>query len=391
MSRYQWPVAPQEETDDDPGGRGNFMGRRRVEFDPAGARARARLGAAPEPGVARPRAPVSGRSHLWQPLGPDTVVGGQAIGATRIAGRINMLAVHPDGERVYAASANGGVWYSGDGGVQWRSLGGLASTPAPGSVDRPAQRQACGAIAVAWGASEADDLVYVGTGETTHSRSAQPGASLGGIGILRGEHPASAAGPDPWVREAPHLLGQGVCRIALQPGGAGVVAATTAGLFERPAGAGADSAWTRVAGLPFATLQAKCADVLWTRGDAAGRPERLWVWVQKGEQVGLWVRTAGQTDFTRVIAPPQALAERAVLVPPTRRCRPTRSMCSATTAATARRGSSASPARAPLRRPPRSSAGCRTCSASRASTTSRWRCTRRARTMSCSAATPSRP
>jgi|GEM_PF-1938540 len=311
MSRYQWPIARRGESDDDPGGRGDFLGRQRVEFDPAGARALAR-GTPPQPGVARPRAPVSGRTHLWQPLGPDTVVGGQAIGATRIAGRINMLAVHPDGERVYAASANGGVWYSGNGGVAWRSLGGLASTPAPGTVNRPAQRHACGAIAVAWGAAEADDVVYVGTGETTHGRSAQPGASLGGIGILRLGPPAPVAEPDPWVREAPNLLGEGVCRIALQPGGSGVVAATTAGLFERPAGAGADTAWTRVAGVPFATLQDKCADVLWTRGDGT-RPERLWVWVQQGSQVGLWVRAAGQTDFTRVIAPPQALPRRAVL------------------------------------------------------------------------------
>lgn len=315
MSRYQWPIAKRKETDDDPGGRGGFLGRRRVEFDPAGVRALARRGPSPEPGVARPRAPVSGATHLWQPLGPDTVVGGQAIGQTRVAGRINMLAVHPDGERVYAASANGGVWYSGNGGVQWRSLGGLASTPAPANVNRPAQRNACGAIAVAWGATEAADVVYVGTGETTHSRSAQPGASLGGIGILRSEHPATAAGPDPWVREAPHLIGEGVCRIALQPGGTGVMAATTAGLFERPTGAGADSAWTRVAGTPFTTLQAKCADVLWTRGDGT-RPERLWAWVQHGDQVGLWVRAAGQTDFTRVIAPAQALKERAVLAIP---------------------------------------------------------------------------
>lgn len=311
MSRYEWPIARRGESDDDPGGRGDFFGRQRVEFDPAGVRALAR-GTPPQPGVARPRAPVSGRTHLWQPLGPDTVVGGQAIGATRIAGRINMLAVHPDGERVYAASANGGVWYSGHGGVAWRSLGGLASTPAPGTVNRPAQRHACGAIAVAWGATEADDVVYVGTGETTHGRTAQPGASLGGIGILRLGPPAPVAEPDPWVREAPNLLGEGVCRIALQPGGSGVVAATTAGLFERPAGAGADTAWTRVPGVPFATLQDKCADVLWTRGDGT-RPERLWVWVQDGDQVGLWVRAAGQTDFTRVIAPPQALPRRAVL------------------------------------------------------------------------------
>ena len=36
MSRYQWPIARRGESDDDPGGRGDFLGRQRVEFDPAG-------------------------------------------------------------------------------------------------------------------------------------------------------------------------------------------------------------------------------------------------------------------------------------------------------------------------------------------------------------------
>jgi hypothetical protein len=311
MSRYDWPAARGAEEDDDPSGRVAFLRRHFADFDPLGAQRRARGAAGPAaaPGVLR--APVSGRAHLWQPLGPDTVVDGQAIGQTRVAGRVNMLAVHPDGERVYAATANGGAWYSGNGGVSWQSLGGLASTPTPGLVNRPAQRHACGSIAVDWGTTAAGDVVYLGTGETTHARNAQPGNSLGGIGILRGEHPATAAGPDPWVREAPHLLGQGVCRIALQPGGSGVVAATTAGLFERPAAATADSPWTRVASAPFATLQDKCADVLWTRGNGT-RPERLWVWVQFGAHVGLWVRAAGG-GFQRILAPPQVGAVRAVL------------------------------------------------------------------------------
>lgn len=312
MSRYDWPTGGRDENDGDPAGRGEFLRIRRVEFDLPGMLAAARGGPAAAPRAGRARAPASGRAHLWQPLGPDTVIDGQAVGQTRIAGRINMLAVHPDGERVYAASANGGVWYSGNGGVSWRSLGGLASTLAPASVNRPAQRHASGAIAVAWGAGEADDVVYVGTGETTHPRSSQPGHSLGGIGILRGEHPATSADADPWKREAPHLLGEGVCRIALQPGGSGVVAATTVGLFERPAGASEGSAWSRVTGTPFSTLQAKCCDVLWARGDGT-RPERLWVWVQHGDQAGLWVRASGQADFTRVIAPPLAPAQRAVL------------------------------------------------------------------------------
>ena len=98
----------------------------------------------------------------------------------------------------------------------------------------------------------------------------------------------------------------------MQPGGTQVVAATTAGLFERPVGAGIDTDWTRVAGTPFGTLTATCADVLWTKGDGT-RPERLWVWVQDGASAGLWVRAAGATNFDRIIATPPGAAERAVL------------------------------------------------------------------------------
>ncbi len=301
MTLYDWPAGGGggDGEGDDPGGRGGFVQRHRVEFDADGARRIARSAPRTPPGVLR--APASGRTHLWQPLGPDTVIDGQVIGGARIAGRVNMLAVHPDGERLYAASANGGVWHSADGGLHWRSLGGLAATPSPATINRPAQRNACGAIAVDWNAV-GGELVYVGTGETTHGRDAQPGHSLGGIGILRAVAPAASAADDPWTREADALLGQGVCRIALQPGGSGAVAATTAGLFERQGGGG----WQRLAADPFGSLDAKCSDVLWTAGDGA-RPERLWVWVQDGDQSGLWVRD-GAGAFQRIVQPKSAAA-----------------------------------------------------------------------------------
>ncbi|MFN7929976.1 MAG: hypothetical protein U0Y68_19060 [Blastocatellia bacterium] len=311
MSRYDWPAAAREEEGDDPRGRHRFVRRFRREFDPEGALAagRAALQApsllGPVPGAA-----INGRAHLWQPLGPLAVTSGQAIGGPRITGRINMLAVHPDGNRVYAASGNGGVWYTNDAGTSWRSLGGLAATPGLPDITRPAHRNACGSITVIWGATEADDLVYVGTGETADTPDAQPGSSLGGLGILRAEHPATAAGADPWTREAKNFIGEGVCRIAVRPGGVEVVAATTNGLFERPAGGGDN--WVRVAAPPFDTLSVKCADVLWTRGDAS-RPERLWVWVQRGASAGLWVRDAGAAAFQRILAPPAVRAKRAVL------------------------------------------------------------------------------
>ena len=302
MSLYDWPPGGGESgAGDDPGGRGEFMRRHRLEFDAEGARRIARSGPQPKPG--RPRAPASGRTHLWQTLGPDTVVDGQVIGSGRIAGRVNMLAVHPDGLRVYAASGNGGVWHSADGGLHWRSLGGLAATPSPGSINRPAQRNACGAIAVDWNAS-GGEVVWVGTGEATGANDAQPGHSLGGIGILRAVAPAAGDADDPWTREADTLLGHGVCRIALQPGGSGVVAATTIGLFERQGG----GTWQRLAVDPFDGLGDKCADVLWTAGDGA-RPERLWVWVQDGDKAGLWVRHGNTGSFQHLLQPrPRASA-----------------------------------------------------------------------------------
>ena len=309
MSRYEWPAAGRAEDDDNPTARGRFTRRFRREFDPEGAqeasrKALARHAAPAVKGARSAKAPVSGNSFLWQPLGPMTVTGGQIIGEGRVAGRINMLAVHKDGERVYAASANGGVWYSTTGGKAWVSLGGFAATQVAG-IKRPAQRNACGSIEVKFGGTEATDVVYVGTGETTHQFDAQPASSLAGIGILVGQHPATAGVDDPWVREAKNLVGEGVCRIALQPGGNGVVAATTAGLFERPANPpnnGLDCDWTKVQQPPFNDLSDKCCDVLWTKGEAGVRPERLWVWIQDGAKAGLWCRDKDAAEF-KSIAP----------------------------------------------------------------------------------------
>jgi hypothetical protein len=249
------------------------------------------------------------------------VLSGQASGTPRIAGRVNALAVHPDGERVYAASGNGGVWYSSDGGGHWRSLGGLAPTDTTG-INRPAQRHACGAILVDFGATEADDDVWVGTGEVTHDPDAQPGSSLGGLGILVAHGPAASTLPNPWTREAKNLIGNGVNRIVREPGGSTVIAATRTGLFQRPAAPGVDADWVRPAGTPFDTLKVECTDALWTAGDTTtGRPARLWVWVKDDGQAGLWVRAAGATDFSKVVTPVKSRPVPAPANPPTLRSR----------------------------------------------------------------------
>jgi hypothetical protein len=306
VSRYDWPQQRKRQERDDAAGRGRFMAPRRRELDLPAALEAARH-AAPS---ARPRgaafAPGDAHANLWIPLGPSTVVEGQAQGEPRVSGRVRSLFVHEDGQRVYAASANGGIWYSGNGGDSWRSIGGLAPTGIDGIV-RPAHRHVCGAVHVipdpAAPNDPAEDLVFVGTGELIPGEDARPGSKLGGVGILVAKGPAATGVTDPWFEEAPGLLEKAVFRIASKPDRSVVVAATTMGLLQRPAGAGngtQGAEWTRVTGVPFADLDAVVTDVLWTPAVAGGAPERLWVWIRTGDMAGLWYRDDGAADFQAV-------------------------------------------------------------------------------------------
>jgi hypothetical protein len=311
MSAYDWPAqrnAPQNE--DDPTTRQRHVSRLRPQFDLDGALRAGRRTAPQGSRHARERArragvvfaPATGVRNLWQPLGPMTVVDGQTVGANRVSGRVRALAVDADGERLYAAAANGGIWYSDDAGGSWRSIGGFAPTDLP-SITRPAHRHACGAILVHFDTGTppdpARDEVIVGTGERIPFPAASPGGRLGGVGILTATGPATSGVPDPWQREAPELTGRGVNRLAAEPVGTRVVAATSIGLFERPAAPSAGGAWARVASPPFDALEAECTDVLWTAGVGV-RPARLWVWVRGGESGGLWVQPKGAARFARV-------------------------------------------------------------------------------------------
>lgn len=303
MSRYGWPQQRIPAQRDDPAGRARFLGARRLELGMQAARARAERRRA---GVAF--APGENRTDLWTPLGPSTVLGGQAAGKPRVSGRVRALFAHPEGQRLYAATANGGVWYSTDGGESWRSLGGFAPTSTPG-IERPAHRHSCGAILVQPDTNDPDneglDRVFVGTGEITPDRGAHPGSRLGGIGILFAVGPAAATGPDPWVEEAPNLEEEGVYRLAASPDGNTIVAATSIGLVQRPPAGGQGAVWNPVAGKPFDEFSGVVTDVLWTPAVTGGPPERLWVWA-RGEKAGLWVRDAGETDFDRIATPGSA-------------------------------------------------------------------------------------
>ncbi len=328
MSIYEWPSDTERESDDDPGARRRFTAPKRQQLDLDAALLAGRMTAPRGPRVARDRArrrgvvfgQPTGPRNLWLPLGPTSILRGQAANKPRVSGRVRALSVHKDGERLYAAAANGGIWYSSDRGASWKSIGGLASTDASG-ITRPAHRHACGAILARFDPvapnDETKDVVFVGTGETTPETQAKPGSSLGGIGILVATGPAKSAAVDPWTREAPNLAGHGVFRFASEPGGNRVVVATSIGLFERPSAPVADVPWTKFAAAPFDDFDGACTDVIWTSG-AGARPARLWVWAT-GKKPGLWVQDGGAGDFTPV-ATSASLNTRGVLAasePPT--------------------------------------------------------------------------
>ena len=299
MTTYEFPSARGAQYVDDPSRRLGFLAPRRADFDPEGAHdartpeARTR----PRPGLG---APPTGRLNLWVPIGPNFVPNGQAAGRPRVSGRIRALAVHPDGQRIYAAAANGGVWYSSDGGQVWKSLGGFA--PSPGlNAPRVAHRHSCGAILVTFGATEDLDDVFVGTGEPVVTNGL-PGGTRGGIGVLSAVGPVGAAATgNPWTVEGQaQFEGAGIWRLVREPAGNRILAATTRGLFRR--GAGPGDPWTRIGGFPFSTFQGRVTDVAWTPA-GGGVPKRIWAWVHTGQRRGLWFRNDGDTDWTRVAMP----------------------------------------------------------------------------------------
>ena len=231
----------------------------------------------------------------WVPIGPAVVRRGQAGGRPRVSGRVRDLAVSDDGRRVYAASAMGGLWYSGNAGSTWDPVGGWAERAAVrGGINNA---QSCGALLVRFGATAADDFVLLGTGEPTPSVSPMGETSFGGVGVLAAAHPATAGvEANPWEAEAGIALleGAGVYRLKAKPpaGGASpppgapaeVLAATTAGLVHGrrthvgPAAPGGhdEYRWTKLPSIdqlvfgaavpPAGQSTPEVTDVLWLPG-----------------------------------------------------------------------------------------------------------------------------
>jgi hypothetical protein len=180
----------------------------------------------------------------WVPLGPLGVEKGQAATNPIVSGRVKSIAVAPGGQRVYIATANGGCWYSGDSGKNWRSLFDPLNfyLPAPGAIPDPlnpppgvtgdTDSLACGAIALVPGTGNANDKIYIGTGEGDGMTDAYLG-----VGPL-----VSSDGGSSWVREIgnPSLVGRGFYAMVVDPDDPDrVIAGTSTGIYARvPNGVG---------------------------------------------------------------------------------------------------------------------------------------------------------
>jgi hypothetical protein len=192
---------------------------------------------------AAPAAPVVPGARNWLPLGPTVILNGQTVGDQPVAGRVSGLAIAPGGGVIYAASANGGVFRSLDGGTSWQStMDGFDLNPTSFAT----ASLTCGAIAL----DAADPKrVYVGTGEGDtlqlfRSRITNALPAYRGLGPIRTDD-----GGSNWIPEAstPDLAGEAFFALAVDPRNReNVLGATTKGLYRRVPKPGGQFEWRQV-------------------------------------------------------------------------------------------------------------------------------------------------
>jgi photosystem II stability/assembly factor-like uncharacterized protein len=197
----------------------------------------------PAVALGAPPAPFVPGAGNWLPLGPSVVMDGQTVGHQPVAGRVSRLAVAPGGTVLYAASANGGVFRSNDGGTTWRSM--MDSFDLEPTNFATASL-ACGAIALDPGNA---NRVYVGTGEGDtlqlfRMRVTRALPAYHGVGVIRTDD-----GGTNWIVEpsSPDLAGEAFFALAVDPlNRENVVGATTAGLYRRMPKAAGVFEWQQV-------------------------------------------------------------------------------------------------------------------------------------------------
>lgn len=244
---------------DDPKARAEYLQKKRGGPAPAGARQRAlkevdamleregkaywdtvnkadtaslteTTGAAPESATAGTPAPIS--ASQWIPIGPQATNPTTASGGVHVAGRVTALAVDPHdatGNTVYLGAAQGGVWKTIDGGMNWTSLTDGQLSLATGSI--------------ALDGTTNPSTIYVGTGEDSHGADSYYGVGVlksvdgGANWTLLGQSTFGPIGPS-CIDDFLGCGGSRIGAIAIQPGTGGVnahlLAGTNAGFSNSP-------------------------------------------------------------------------------------------------------------------------------------------------------------
>lgn len=233
--------------------------------------------------AADPAAPTPVPS-VWTAVGPSVMRNGQAFTRPPVSGRVPSLALSRYADVVYAATSNGGVWRSDDGGLAWRPLMDPRDDD-PLDVTGRADSLACGAVAIH---PDHPERVFVGTGE-----------AFGAIDSFLGVGPlVSQDGGRNWMREGvvgAALTGRGFFALAVDPSNPQRVAgATRAGLYLRRPKLGGGFEWaqqvlTGVAGTPNRRVSSVvCVRGIFfaaVRSDGAGRPS---VVLRSGDHGTTW-------------------------------------------------------------------------------------------------------
>ena len=196
-----------------PGARLNAI--RQVQRIDAAARAR-RAAVAPAAAAAFNPA-ITNDAANWTMIGPQPTDAGTTYVT---AGRVNAIAIDPrDNNVVYIGAADGGVWKTTDGGVNWKPL----------TDNQPSL--AMGSIAID---PNNPDTIYAGTGEENFAVNSYYGA-----GILK-----STDGGATWTNILGPFLRDTIGSIAVQPHNSQVlICAAGTGVWRSP---DAGQTWTRV-------------------------------------------------------------------------------------------------------------------------------------------------
>ncbi len=170
--------------------------------------------------------------NYWMPLGPFGMNLSLDVTLGVVSGRVTDIAFVASTGRVYAATANGGLWYSDDNGDSWRHFKNYLNNTIEISKELPnSDVMSCGAIAV----SPDGNKLFVGTGEgSRYAADCQlpyEGYSYEGIGLVVSFNKGQS-----WQREPsyPDLTGHAFFSLAMDPANPElIVGATTNGVYLR--------------------------------------------------------------------------------------------------------------------------------------------------------------